>query len=398
MFRELSRVSIPLTAKDLIIAFKSILLSRDFKMSLEDVFANWLKVKHVFAISSGRASLYLIMEILKQTSNKRKVIIPAYTCPTVPLAIARAGLTPELCDISLETLNIECNQLERKIDQNTLAIVAVHMCGFPCYMENILEIAKKYKVIVIEDCAQALGAEYAGKKIGTFGDFAFFSLGRGKGFSTYEGGIITTNLDNYAKIITSKASCLKKPKFIEDVLTIAKLLMMMITFHPNLFWVTRKFPLGWGNEFYRMDFSVQILSSFRQTLASLSLKKVTKVIEKRKEKSEYLSSWLEGINGIKIIKLMGKSKPAYPWLPILFDDVEVCEKVYKTLRKQGLGVSKLYTKSLNHYEYLKEIVPQGRYPNAEYVSKAMLTLPTHHYVTNKDLDNIINNVIKCLQR
>ncbi len=398
MFRELPRVAMPLTTKDLIITFKSILLSRDFKMSLEGVFAKWLKVKHVFAISSGRASLYLIMEILKQTSNKRKVIIPAYTCPTVPLAIARADLTPELCDISLETLNIDCNQLERKIDQNTLAIVAVHMCGFPCSMENILKIAKKYKVIVIEDCAQALGAEYAGKKVGTFGDFAFFSLGRGKGFSTYEGGVITINLDNYAKIMTSKVSYLKKPRFIKEILTIAKLLTMMITFHPNLFWITRKFPLGWGNEFYRMDFNVQILSSFRQILASLSLEKATKVIEKRKEKGEYLSSRLQGINGIKTIKLMGKSKPAYPWFPILFDDVEVCEKVYKALRKQGLGVSKLHTKSLNRYKYLKEIVPQGQYPNAEYVSKAMLTLPTHYYVTKKDLDNIISNIIKCLQR
>ena len=116
-------------------------------------------------------------------SDKKTVIIPAFICPLVPLAIKKAGLKIKICDTKINSFDYDHGQLETlcRDDPDILAVVAAHLGGIPVDLGRISKIAQENNFFIIEDCAQSLGAEYKGRKIGTYGDFAFFSLCRGKG-------------------------------------------------------------------------------------------------------------------------------------------------------------------------------------------------------------------------
>jgi len=186
VFRELPRAGTALTWQDMAAASRYAVTSDS---SFAAAFARWLSVEQVWVVSSGRAALCLILRALAERSSRREVIVPDYTCPTVPLAVARAGLQVRLCDVDPATGNLDPRRLAQAVGDETLAVVPVHMHGIPCDMRAILAVARQHGVFVVEDCAQAAGATLDGRKVGTFGDAAFFSLGWGKGFTAYEGGI-----------------------------------------------------------------------------------------------------------------------------------------------------------------------------------------------------------------
>lgn len=184
LLRELPRAGTRLIWKDLAIGSRCAFFSTS---KFTDAFARWLPAEYIFAISSGRAALCLILQALAKCSDRREVVIPAYTCPTVALSVARAGLKVRLCDVDPVSGNLNVAQLAETLSKNTLAVIPVHMHGIPCDMYTTLALARQRGVFIVEDCAQAAGATLGGQKVGTFGDAAFFSLARGKGFTSYEG-------------------------------------------------------------------------------------------------------------------------------------------------------------------------------------------------------------------
>jgi dTDP-4-amino-4,6-dideoxygalactose transaminase len=122
-----------------------------------------------------------------------EIIFPALTFWVVPEIARRAGLRPVFVDVDPATFNIDPAQIERAITERTRAIVPTHLYGQPCDMASILHIAERHNLLVIEDCAQAVGARYRGRLVGTFGDASFFSFQLLKGINTYGGGMAITN-------------------------------------------------------------------------------------------------------------------------------------------------------------------------------------------------------------
>ena len=365
-FRELPRAGTVLTWGDLVAA-RQYLSASDSRFTT--TFADWLSVNNVWLVTSGRAALCLILRALAERSGKLEVVVPAYTCPTVPLSVARAGLRVRLCDVDPVTGNLDVQQLCGVMGDETLAIVPVHMHGIPCDMNPILAIAQQHGVSVIEDCASAAGASLDGRKVGTFGDAAFFSLGRGKGFTAYEGGIgVGKPGSSEAEMLGNKGS---------EFLIAIKLLVMAVFFHPRLFWSIRSLPLGWGNEVYGLDFAIGGMGHFRQGVALSVLKRLDKVVVKRREKARYLVDQLRESTNVRFLEPPIGSQPSYPWLPLL---VEERDEVVSQLRAKGLGASWSFTYSLNQYDFLQGIVAPGSYPVAEHIAAHLLTLPTHHYV------------------
>jgi len=123
-------------------------------------------------------------------SQKNQVIIPAWTCPLVPLAIEKLGLTPILCDLKKDHFDYNLKQLALKTNPNTLAIIATHIAGLVCDLAAIQHITDQHQTYMIEDAAQAMGAQYHQQSVGLFGDIGFFSLAFGKGLTSAEGGIL----------------------------------------------------------------------------------------------------------------------------------------------------------------------------------------------------------------
>lgn len=163
------------------------------------LFADYQEAKHCIGVGNGTDALEIALESLNLPDSS-EVIVPSLTFISSAEMVTRSGHKVVFCDIDLDTYTIDIEDLKNKISPNTKAIVAVHLYGHPCEMDEILDVAKEYNLKVIEDCAQAHGATYKGKKIGSLGDISAFSFYPGKNLGAYgDGGAILTNNDELAK-------------------------------------------------------------------------------------------------------------------------------------------------------------------------------------------------------
>jgi dTDP-4-amino-4,6-dideoxygalactose transaminase len=171
----------------------------------EEKFAALFGVKYGVAVSSGTDADALACAVLYDFGAKRgdEVIVPALTFVATGNAVLQAGLTPVFVDVKRETLNIDPDKIEKAITKKTRAIMPVHLMGKPADMDKIRAIAKKHKLYIIEDAAEAHGAQYNGEKIGSMGDMACFSLYAAHIITTIEGGIAITNNEKMADALRS---------------------------------------------------------------------------------------------------------------------------------------------------------------------------------------------------
>jgi dTDP-4-amino-4,6-dideoxygalactose transaminase len=161
----------------------------------ESGFARWNGSRYAFGFMGGSVALGAILHSLGLQRGD-EVIVPAYTCVTVPKALELAGLKTVFCDIELDTYGLDASRIPDSVGPGTRAVLLQHLYGLVCRdYEAILDIAGKYGLKVIEDCAQATGAEYKGVKVGNLGDAAFYSSDRSKVFNTVMGGVASTNDD-----------------------------------------------------------------------------------------------------------------------------------------------------------------------------------------------------------
>jgi len=171
----------------------------------EDQFAGLLGVKEAVAVSSGTDADILALAVLHDLGARRgdEVIVPALSFVATGNAVVHAGFTPVFVDIERETLNIDPAKIEAAITAKTRAIMPVHLMGKPAEMDTINAIAKQYNLLVVEDAAEAHGAFYKGRPAGTLADLAAFSTYVAHIITTGEGGIITTDHEEYGEILRS---------------------------------------------------------------------------------------------------------------------------------------------------------------------------------------------------
>src|SRR3990167_3930556 len=166
---------------------------------LEKDFATFCKVKYALGTNSGTSALHLALLAIGVKQGD-EVITSANTFIATLASISHAGATPVLLDIDKETYNIDVNKIEAAITPKTKAIMPVHLYGHPCEMDKIKEISEKHNIPIIEDCAQAHGAEYKGRKVGSFGDISCFSFYPSKNLGAYgEGGLVVTNNEGFVR-------------------------------------------------------------------------------------------------------------------------------------------------------------------------------------------------------
>jgi perosamine synthetase len=179
-----------------------------FISKFEKIFASFCNTKYAVSVSSGTTALHigLLAVGIKKGDH---VIVSSLTNMATIFSILYVGAIPIPIDIEEKTFNLDVSSIEKKITQKTKAILAVHLFGHPAEMSEIIRLAKKYKLKVIEDCAEAHGAEYKGRKVGSFGDAGCFSLYANKIISTGEGGMVTFNSRSYY----NKAKNLKELSF-----------------------------------------------------------------------------------------------------------------------------------------------------------------------------------------
>jgi len=163
-------------------------------------FAEYIGVKHALAVSSCTAALHLSL-VAAGIGEGDEVITTPYTFTATSEAIGYTGAKPIFVDIDPVTLNIDVNRITEKITTRTKAILPVHIAGLPCNMDVLLEIGKQRNLVVIDDAAHAIPTDYKGHRIGSIGDLSAFSFYANKNLATGEGGMITTNNDDFAEMI-----------------------------------------------------------------------------------------------------------------------------------------------------------------------------------------------------
>ena len=364
--------------------------------SLEGDFRRYLQLPYAAVTYSGTAALYFILETMKKLSPKKTVVIPSFVCPLVALAIVRAGLKIKVCDIKPDRFDFEEGQLKNicQKDEDILAVIAVHLAGIPVDLRGIGEIIQKQNIFLIEDCAQALGAESKGKKVGTFGDFAFFSLCRGKGLTIYEGGVLVTPHAHHIPLLQETIKNLQSQNFLSESLKILELFGYAVFYRPCLFWsvfrLPQKFWQSQGDqiramgEYYTTDFDIHCVSHFRKKLGHVLFLRLDREIAQQRQKAQFYFKHLQQ-PGLDMIQESVGSKAVYPYVSIIIKDLKKRQKIFRRLQKEGLGSSIIYVTTIDDYPYLKNVIAPQQNPHGRYLASHTLTLSTSTFLTEKDL-------------
>jgi dTDP-4-amino-4,6-dideoxygalactose transaminase len=329
---------------------------------LERNFANFLGVKHAFAVSSGTAALHLSLRALN-IKTEDEVLVPSLTFVASANAILYVGAKPVFVDItSLSDLNLSCDDLENKINPKTKAIMVVHYGGYLADMERIKKIAKKHNLFVIEDAAHAIGAKFKSKMAGGIGDIGCFSFFSNKNMATGEGGMVVTNRDKFAQKIR--------------LLRSHGMTSMTWDRHKGHAYSYDVTELGYN---YRM-------TEMNAALGIEQLKKLRRSNRKRKSLIKIYVENLKGTKGLSIPFLNYPRDSAFHLFPIILDQDVNREKFMDFLKRAKIQTSIHYPPIHKFSYYRKNFKESENYlPSTEYVGGHEVTLPLHPLLKKEDI-------------
>jgi len=386
MLRSLPPSGVPITPSDILAGLKDTLYGNKCIEGFKEDICRYFGVRHCFLVSSGRAALAMLLMAMRQLRpDKDEVVLPAYTSFSVPSAVVKAGLKVSLCDIDPETMSPDITSLKESLSDKTLCLVICHLYGYPCDMDAILRVAGESGVFVIDDAAQAMGATYKGKALGTFGDAGIFSLSRGKNITTIDGGIIITDSEKIAAELSKLE--LKKAGLLGRLNLIFKAMIMSLLLRPHFYWIPQGLPfLKLGLSVFSTEFGLKEFTGVQAGIGRRMLRRLKQINEGRKKKAGGLMAGLSGCNGVKFPRQIAGSEPVFLRLPVRFNRIDDCGKT-------GLGIVRSYPYPLNEIDALRpHLVPDGRnFPGAKEFSRRVWTLPTHGYVQQIDMKNIIKH-------
>jgi dTDP-4-amino-4,6-dideoxygalactose transaminase len=337
-----------------------------------------LGVTHIFPVSSGTAALKVTLEALSSLSSATEVVIPAYTCFSVPAAVLQAGLRPVLCDIDETTLGIDHTLLPHALTSRTLCVIPHHLFGIPSDIERTNAVCRKHEVFVVEDAAQALGGRWNDKPLGTLGDVGIFSFGRGKNVTCGSGGVIVTNSDRIAKAIAARFRSVSSPGWLESIKDFISTVLMATFIRPWLYWIPEALPLlGLGTTVFPQDVPVKRLSGFKAGVLRNWRSYLARSNDNRSNTVGDLGRYLPAV------ATLGKPQPLLR-LPFFAADSAEKMRLFLLSRRQGLGLSPAYPTSINEIPDIRSLFAGQSFPTAAKVASRLLTLPTHHWLIEKD--------------
>jgi dTDP-4-amino-4,6-dideoxygalactose transaminase len=227
----------------------------------ERAFASRLGRVRAAATSYGRMAFYYILKAMRLPAGS-EIVLPALTFWVIPEMARVAGLRPVFADVDPHTFNMTADSLERVITPKTAAVVPTHLWGLPCDMAELLAVARRHRLVVIEDCAHALGATYRDRPVGTFGDAAFFSFQTLKPLNTYGGGMAITPDPQLGARIWLLAQEAPPPAEASVRKKLWRGRIMRLATRPDIFTWTL-FPILWTSARLKVNFDVYFWEGIR---------------------------------------------------------------------------------------------------------------------------------------
>ena len=324
-------------------------------------FAEFLGVKYAVTVSNGTAALHLAILSLG-IGKGDEVIVPAFTMAATWLAVIHTGAKPVFVDCEPDTYNIDPSLIESKITKKTKAIIPVHIYGHPAEMDSILKIARKHQLFVIEDAAEAHGAEYKGKKCGSLGDINCFSFYANKIITTGEGGMVVTNDEHLAK----EARKLKdlyhsdQKRFIHE-------------------------KIGYN---YR-------LTNMQAALGCGELKHIDQYVAKKQHLAGLYSRLLKDIPGIRLPTTRPSVKNVFWMYSILIDERKLFltrDDLKAKLKERNIDTRDFFYSPSDQPVLEPYLSIEDRFPVTDFISRRGLYLPSGLAITDQQIKAVVKNV------
>jgi dTDP-4-amino-4,6-dideoxygalactose transaminase len=335
----------------------------------------------VVAVTSGASAIELAVALLAPKKND-EIIVPAHTYAASALPFCRYDCKIVWADIQLDTMNIDPNDVLKKINKKTKVIVVTHLYGMPCDMKKITKICKDKGILLLEDCAQALGAEYFGKKVGTFGDMSIFSFQGLKNMTTFgAGGALVVNNKKYHKLAYGlkhnghRPFKNKKNYWLPAMVDVYEDVKGITPFH---------FPF----------------TELQSIIGSQVLKRIQNLNKKRINRAKKIISSLKSFKYLKFQKVKKNYKNVYHLLPACIDSNIVkfnrddFIKIMSTKYKIQVIIQYL---PLYRYHFFKQ---KNTYPkklkNTDFFYDNMISLPFHQWMNDLEFKYLIESIKKTL--
>ncbi len=349
--------------------------------------------RHCLFVSTGRAAIALILQAMREMApgDKDEVIIPSYTCYSVPAAVARAGLKVRICDIDTETLDYDYGALERADFSRVLCVASANLYGLPNDLPRLRAIAGGHGAFVLDDAAQSMEAKVDGQYSGTLGDVGVFSLDKGKNITTIDGGIIVTNRDDFGTLLQSKVAALPEPSLKTRLAYFAKLIVYSRFLHPRLYWIPASAPfLKLGATMYPRNLAIEAYPEFLASIGSRLFQRIAALTSARVETARYLLGELRNLGAVQLVSVPPEVSPVFLRLPLLVKGNRR-DRAVAMLNEAGIGASASFPKCIVDIPDVDPGLFRGT-PSSDagrWVAAHILTLPTHSFVSRKDLDRAV---------
>ncbi len=335
----------------------------------EEMFREYKGSKFAMALNSCTAVLHLSMVAIGIRPGD-EVIVPTMTFAATANAVIHAGGIPVFADCEKDTMNINPEDIERKITSKTKAILPVHFAGRSCDMDAIMDIAKKHHLKIVEDCAHAIETEYRGKKVGTFGDLGCFSFYVTKNIVTGEGGLAITDNEEYANQIK------------------------ILGLHGMSKDAWKRFS-DQGYKHYQV-----VHAGFKYNMmdlqAAIGIHQLPRVDKYWKRRQEIWNRYNEAFKDLPVFtpaSVEPDTRHAYHLYTLLLDmdNLKITrDEFLDEMTKRNIGVGVHYI-ALHLHPYYQKAFGYGRgdFPNAEWISDRTVSLPLSAKLTDGDVENVI---------
>ena len=322
--------------------------------AFEKAFAKYCESKYCVGVGNGLDALFLALKAL-EIKKGDEVIVPSNTYIATALAVTYVGATPVFVEPDIRTFNIDPSKIEEAITDKTKAIMPVHLYGQPCDMDPIMEIAKKYGLFVVEDCAQAHGATYKGKVIGSFGDAAGFSFYRGKNLGALgDAGATVTNDEELAKKVRALGN--------------------------------------YGSDYKYHHIYKGNNSRLDELQAAFLAAKLPHLNRMNEERRRIAQKYIDGIKNEEVI-LPYIPEYANPVWHIFGIRCKRRDELEKFLNDAGIGTNKHYPIPMHLQECYKDLgFKEGDFPVAEEISATELSIPMYYGMTDEEVQYVIDKV------
>ena len=353
-------------------------------LEFEREFAEYVGAKHAISVGNGTDALVVAL-MACGVGKGDEVITTTFTFFSTAESISAVGATPVFVDVEKDTYNIDPTKIEEKITEKTKAIMPVHIFGQPAKMDEIMEIAKKHNLKVIEDAAQAVGAEYKSNKVGNIGDVGCFSFFPTKNLGcTGDGGIITTSSDDIAtiaKALRTHGSGENGQRAYNLLNNISEEIKTSKDSDDTVY-----NPLKYYN--YLIGFNTR-LDTIQATILRIKLRKIEEWNETRRNNAKVYDEKLrDTLLTLPVIIAEGKS--AYNMYVV---QAENRDEVISKLKENGISTGVYYPVPMHLQKVYKNLgYKEGDLPVSEYLSHRTFAIPIFPELSDEQKEYIIDNI------